>query len=338
MIKIGLIGAGFMGGTHAACYESLLENKYFMITAIADLDLERADKLARKFGAKVYATGKELIEKGDVNTVDICLPTYLHTEHALMAMEKGYNVFIEKPVCLHEDEACKLLKMKQRTGARVAVGQCIRFWPEYVYLKKLVDNKTYGSLISGVFKRISPRPLWGWDQWLPDSKRSGSAALDLHIHDVDYVRYIMGNPINIKGEVSSLNGNNEHIFSLYKYEDAVVSIEGGWDYPSGMPFEMEYRVRFEKATVVFNSGRTPSLMLYNEDGTITQPLLEQEFDSESEGLGGNLSSLGGYFSEIKYFLECLKNGDEIKIAPLEEGIESFRLTMKEIKAVEKQHI
>lgn len=336
MIKIGLIGAGFMGGTHAACYELLLGKGYFKITAISDLDFDRANKLAQKFGAKIYATGKELIESGDVNTVDICLPTYMHAEYALSAMEKGYNVFIEKPVCLHEDEASKLLEMKQKTGAKVAVGQCIRFWPEYVYLKKLVDNETYGRLISGVFKRISPRPLWGWDQWLMDGERSGSAALDLHIHDVDYVRYILGIPVNIKGEVSSANGNNEHIFSLYKYKDAVVTIEGGWDYPSCMPFEMEYRVRLEKATVVFNSGKTPFLMLYNEDGTIIQPVLEKEFDAESEGLGGNLTSLGGYFNEIKYFLECLENGNEIKIAPLEEGIESFRLTMREIMAAEKQ--
>jgi Predicted dehydrogenases and related proteins len=51
-------------------------------------------------------------------------------------MKKGYDVFIEKPVCLQEEEACKLLQMKEETGVRVAVGHCIRFWPEYVYLKK----------------------------------------------------------------------------------------------------------------------------------------------------------------------------------------------------------
>lgn len=331
MVKIGLIGAGFMGGTHAACYEALSGNGCFRVTAVADLHGERAGKLAAKFGAKVYLSGRELIEKGDVNAVDICLPTYLHTEHALAAMENGYHVFIEKPVCLHEHEAVKLLEMKKKTGVQAAVGHCIRFWPEYVYLKKLVDSNTYGKFISGVFKRISPRPLWG-EEWLLDGKKSGSAALDLHIHDVDYVRYILGIPDCIKGELTTVNGNNEHIFSLYKYKDAEVSIEGGWDYPSGMPFEMEYRVKFEKAAVIFNSGRTPSLMLYNEDGTIIQPVPEQEFDSKSEGLGGNLSSLGGYYNEIKYFLECLKNGDAVKVAPLEEGIESFRLTMKEIKA------
>lgn len=335
MIKIGLIGAGFMGGTHAACYEALLENKYFKVTAVADLDLEKASKVASKFGARIYTTGKDLIQNGDVNMVDICLPTFLHTEHALIAMEKGYDVFIEKPVCLHEDEADKLLEVKRKTGARVAVGHCIRFWPEYAYLKKLVDENVYGKLLSGVFKRISPRPLWGWDQWLLDQKRSGSAALDMHIHDVDFVRYLMGMPDNIKGELTTVEGNQEHIFSLYRYGAAVVSIEGGWDYPSGMPFEMEYRVRFEKATVIFNSGRTPSLMVYNIDGTALQPVLEKECSSDSDNLGGNISSLGGYYNEIKYFLECLNNGEEIKIAPLEEGIESFRLAIKEINAAGK---
>ena len=335
MIKVGLIGAGFMGGTHAACYEALSGNEYFKVTAIADLECERANKLASKFGAEIFSTGKDLIENGDVNMIDICLPTYLHTEHALLAMEKGCNVFIEKPVCLHEDEAMRLLEMKKRTGVKVAVGHCIRFWPEYIFLKKLIEDKTYGKLISGVFKRISPKPQWGWEQWLLDGKRSGSAALDLHIHDVDYVRYILGIPDSMKGEVTSADGNNEHIFSLYKYEDAVISIEGGWDYPAGLPFEMEYRVRFEKATVVFNSGRTPSLMIYKEDGTSEQPLLDNEYNSDSEGLGGNISSLGGYFNEIKYFLECVNQGNNPEISSLEEGIESFRLITREINIAQK---
>jgi len=104
---------------HAACYEALQESGIFRVTAVADVQSDRAGKLAGKFGAKMYSSGKELIEKGDVNTVDICLPTYLHTEHALLAMKKGYDAFIEKPVCLHEDEAVKLLEMKKKTVRRL---------------------------------------------------------------------------------------------------------------------------------------------------------------------------------------------------------------------------
>lgn len=335
MIKIGLIGAGFMGSAHAACYEALMENGYFKVTSIADLDFERADKLARKFGAKVYPTGKDLIESGDVNTIDICLPTYLHTEHALEAMAKGYDVIIEKPVCLNEAEASKLLEMKKKTKSRVAVAQCIRFWTEYVYLKELIDNKTYGKLISGVFKRISPKPLWGWQQWLHNYKKSGSAALDLHIHDVDYVRYIMGIPDTIKSEVTEYNGNNEHIFSLFKYGDAVVSIEGGWDYPASMPFEMEYRVKFENATIVFNSSRTPSLVIYNQDGSSSEPVLVSKPDSDNKDLGGNISDLGGYYNELKYFLECLHSGTDVDKFSLEEGVASLRLNLSEIESAKK---
>lgn len=331
MIKVGLIGTGFMGGTHAACYEALLGGGDFKVTAIADLDTEKARGYAGKFGADVYSTGMELIEKADVTMVDICLPTYLHTEHALKAMEKGFDVFIEKPVCLSEAEAAKLIEMKRKTGVKVAVGHCIRFWDEYVYLKKLVDEKVYGKLIHGVFKRISPRPTWGWEQWLLDEKKSGLAALDLHIHDVDYVRYLMGVPIDIKSEIPCVNQGREHIYTLYRYKDAVVSIEGGWDYPSGFPFEMEYRVRFEKATVTYSSARNPSLLVYGEDGAVHEPAIEKAFTSRSEGLGGNISTLGGYYNEIRYFIDCLKQGVEPEIAPLEEGIESFRLAVREIE-------
>jgi predicted dehydrogenase len=334
MIKVGLIGVGFMGGTHAACYEALLSSGGFVVTAVADLDADKASKIAKKFGAKVYLTGEELIEQADVNMVDICLPTYLHTSHALKAMEKGFDVFIEKPVCLNEEEAEALLEMKKKVGVNVAVGQCIRFWDEYVFLKKLVDEKTYGKLLSGVFRRISPRPNWGWDNWLLDGSRSGSAALDLHIHDVDFVRYILGQPTNIKSSISKVNGQNEHIFSIFEYSDTVVSIEGAWDYPSGFPFEMAYRVNFENASVVFSTSQSPSLMVYNNDGTSIQPELKKEFSAEDKELGGNLSSLGGYYNELKYFIECLKDKKPAEVAPLEEGIASFRLTMREIEVAE----
>jgi Predicted dehydrogenases and related proteins len=334
MIKVGLIGAGFMGSMHASCYEALLAEGGFNVIAVADLDSARAEKLASKFGAKIFKTGKELIESGEVNTVDICLPTYLHAQHAIFAMEKGLNVLVEKPVCLNEEEAAKLLEVKKKTGAKAAVAQCIRFWPEYMYLKKVFDEKTYGSIVSAVFKRISPKPTWAWENWLHDYKKSGSAVLDLHVHDIDYIRYIFGEPDSIKGSMTTVEGRNEHIFSIFQYDKVAVSIEGGWDYPAGLPFEMEYRVKFDKAVVTYNSAKTPGLAVYLEDGSTVNPVLEDNFESKSEESGGNLSSLGGYYNEIKYFLNCLKNGEDIKIISIEEGVASLRLLMKEIKAVE----
>lgn len=332
MIKIGLIGAGFMGNVHAACYELLAEKWDLKVTAVADVDKEKAEKIANKFGAKVFSSGKELLECADVSAVDICLPTDLHTEHAVIAMRKGYHVFIEKPVCLTEVEAVMLEDAKRRTGVKVAVGHCIRFWPEYMYLKKLVDSRIYGEITSAVFKRISPKPSWSWQNWMIDGKRSGSAALDLHIHDVDFVRYILGSPVTVKSEIFSVNDNHEHIFSLYKYKQAIVSIEAGWNNPVSMPFVMEYRVSFEVATIVFDSSKTPCISIYTNEGDILQPSPEEEFGIENQGFGGNLSNLAGYYNELDYFLNCLKNDDVLVDISLEEGIESFRLTDRSIHA------
>ena len=88
MVKIGLIGAGFMGSMHAACYEALKEEGV-QVAAVADLRADYAKKAAEKFGAEIYETGMELIEKADVEAVDICLPTYLHAAHVLAAMKAG---------------------------------------------------------------------------------------------------------------------------------------------------------------------------------------------------------------------------------------------------------
>jgi predicted dehydrogenase len=336
MIKIGLIGAGFMGSTHAACYEALSGKYNFQVNAVADANEENARALAAKFGAKVYLSGEELIAMADVNTIDICLPTFLHTEHALLAMKKGYDVFIEKPVCLHETEAKALLEAQKISSSKVMIGHCLRFWPEYMYLKQIQDDHMYGELISAVFKRISPEPAWGWEQWTHDVNRSGTVALDLHIHDVDFVRYLWGNPDYIKSETLHLDGNLEHIFSIYRYNEAVVTLEGTWYYPSAFPFEMEYRVKFAQATVVFNSTKVPSLHVYCNDGSKLTPTLEEEVKSTNSESHGNISALSGYYNELNYFLECLANGKEIENATLEDGIQSFLLTKQGIEVASKR--
>ena len=141
MLKIGLIGAGFMGSMHASCYAALGHP----IAAVADLRPEKRQDMADKYGCAVYETGMELIEKADVDVIDICLPTYLHTCHALAAMEKVKAVFIEKPVALTVEEGESLIAAQKKTGAQVMVGQVIRLWDEYMWLKEAADDGRYGS-------------------------------------------------------------------------------------------------------------------------------------------------------------------------------------------------
>ena len=334
MLRIGLIGTGFMGSMHAACYEVLAESGV-EIAAVADLDEEKAKKAVKKFDARIFKTGEELIEKADVDAIDICLPTYLHSIHAIKAMEKGRAVFIEKPVCINSKQAKELLDARKKTGANVMVGQCLRLFPEYVWLKETKESGKYGELRSAILRRVSPSPTWTWQNWMHNPELSGTVATDLHIHDADIIRYILGEPDRLVSEASrDDDGVIQQIFTIYGYKgpDRLVMAEAAWDFPPAFPFSMSYIVKFDDATAVYNSALDPSLVLYTADGGRTVPELGRNTASAS-GVEGNISSLAGYYDELKYFTEKVMAGEEILMATLEEGVKSLELVLEEIKLV-----
>lgn len=327
MLKIGLIGCGFMGGMHAACYDAIEGAK---IVAVADVRRKKAEEIVNGRDIKIFATGIELIENADVDVIDICLPTYLHTEHAVAAMKKVKNVFIEKPVCMSYEEGELLLKTEKETGAKVQVGQVIRTWDEYVWLKKQTDKNTYGKIKTASFRRLSSKPTWSWEGWLHDSERSGSMALDLHIHDVDFMRYLMGEPDSfISKETRNSDGVIEHIFTTFTYSTAKASVEACWSYPADFPFTAEFIVEFEKATVVFDSK---GLNVYPITGGVEKIDLAPYFKGDNE-ICGNISNLGGYYNQLKYFIDKLNTGEDLCIAPLAEGVKSVELVLSEIASV-----
>jgi len=328
MMKVGLIGCGFMGGMHAACYGALAPLGV-KVTAVADVRPDFAAKLADENTA-VYATGMELIEKADVDVVDICLPTHLHTAHAVAAMKAGKHVFVEKPICVKDEEMELLLATEQETGVKVQVGQVIRQWTEYVWLKEAVDSGVYGKVLHGQFRRLSSLPTWAWENWLHQVDKSGGVAVDMHVHDVDFVRYILGEPDIVKAHAyRDEKGVIQQINALLGYGSNVsISVEAGWNYPADFPFTADFRVKFEKATVV-NAGGT--LTVYPNEGGAVQPKLAEEFQGDND-IGGNISSLGGYYNELKYFVEGLQGKNDLSVATVKEAIASVKLVKREIEA------
>ena len=324
MLRVGLIGCGFMGTMHANCYKSIAGVE---ITALADIRHEYAEKLAEGTNAEIYGDGYDLINKADVDIIDICLPTYLHAEYAIAAMDKVKNVFIEKPVALTEEQGAKLIEKAKETGANVQVGQVIRFWDEYVKLAEIVNTGNLGKVINANFRRISPIPTWGWNDWLLKNELSGGAAQDLHIHDIDYVLSLFGKPKDIKSVKNIIGEKSSYINSLLTYDDFVVSVEGTWALPSTHPFEATFRVVFENGVVENAGGK---LMLYTD--AAAEEIKIEKTKASGEGFeGGNISDLGGYYNELCYFTDCVKNGDKVQKATLCDGVESLRFVLEEIR-------
>ena len=323
MLKIGIIGCGFMGTMHANCYQNIPGVE---LVAVADVRRETAEALAQNSNAVMYGDGKELIADADVDVIDICLPTYLHAEYAMLAMEKVSYLFVEKPVALTNAQADAMLEKAEKTGCQVQIGQVIRFWDEYVKLRRIVESGVYGKVVNANFRRISPRPTWGWEDWLLKTELSGGAAQDLHIHDMDFALHLFGMPKQLQTVKNIIGERNSYIHSLLRYDDFVASVEGTWDLPGSYPFEATFRVVFEKAVIENAGGK---LMCYTDAGA--EQIIIDKAELIGDGFaGGNVSDLGGYYNELVYFTDCAKQGAKVTQATLSDAAASLQYVLKEI--------
>ncbi len=326
MLKVGLIGCGFMGAMHAACYKKIEGVK---LAAVADARKECAEQIAAGTDARIFADGNDLLENSDADIIDICLPTFMHAEYAIKAMDKVRYLFVEKPVALTAEEGRAMIEKSKMTGCRVQVGQVIRFWDEYVYLKNVIEQGLYGKVVNANFKRISPRPVWGWQNWLLDYRLSGGAGQDLHIHDIDYILSLFGNTNKFYSVKNTLGEKNSYVNTLMEYDDFAVSAEGGWGLPNSYPFKATFRVVFENA-VIENAEK--GFMIYDKDGGRKIQMQKApcgQSDSELTG-GGNISDLGGYYNELLYFCRMAAENRIPDRATLEDSVKSLEFVLKEI--------
>lgn len=335
MLKVGIAGLGFMGKMHFGVYAG---SKKAKVAAISDVDPKKlkgdwsaiggniddaGGKKADLAGVSTYKKPEDLIMNPEIDIVDITLPTFMHAKYACMALEQGKHVFCEKPIALNLREAKMMLSAARKSKGMLMIGHCIRFWPEYELLKKYIDGKKYGKVYSASFGRFSPTPVWGWKNWLQTGSKSGGAALDLHIHDTDVINWLFGMPLEVcSAGVSKTSGAVDNISTLYRYKNRMqVSAEGGWAYHPAFPFEMNFRVVFEKATVEYSSAKNPSLSVYTVSGKTLHP---------------EVKAGDGYAREIDYFLDCVKKNRKLETVTPEDAVNSLKIVSAEIESVKKK--
>lgn len=340
MLKVGFIGNGGMGITHLTNLRVLKEKYPIEVIAVADRLSEKRRMASELFPeAKLYESGLDLIEKGEYDLVWICAPSYEHTRLSLLAMEKGVDVFCEKPVCITEEECRALEEQMKKYPVKFMVGQVVRSMPEFLYLKKMIDEKPYGKLRDIVMQRISGNVNWGYQDWFHADERSGSVILDLHIHDLDYLRYVLGEPTKAEPQHVACfdSGMINHIITHLEFGGIKAVCEGVWHVSPLVPFHASFRADFDQATVVYDGGMPePRLVIYPECGDRIVPDIPQDQRKINNGM--NISSLGGYYIEDKYYIESILNHTQNDVAPLEEGIRSVRLALQiKEKALNKVH-
>ncbi len=331
MTTVGVIGLGMMGGTHLDAYAKLSNVK---VVAVSDMDPKRLAGEQTVEGnvegqaqsgfdlknpsLKRYADGLELIADPDIDLVDICVPTPWHANIAIAALEAGKHVLLEKPLVRRSDEIDALLEAEKQAKGIIMCAMCMRFWPAWEWLKQAVDNKTYGKVLSATFRRVASHPSGRFYQ---NGDQCGGAALDLHIHDTDFIQHLFGMP----SKVSSVGYSKpttavDHLSTRYFYDDIpMVIAEGGWTMTEGFGFKMQYTVNFEKATAVFDIGEEKQLMLHTEGA-----------DSQEVQVDAAM----GYEREIAYLLDCIEKGVKPSRVTLEDAARAIRIVEAEVQSVQ----
>jgi predicted dehydrogenase len=324
-MKVAIIGCGGIGQVHSAAYQQM---PGVQVVAAADIRLEYAQKVADQHAAKAYPSLETLLANEKPDMADICVPTYLHASLAISCMQRGLHVLCEKPMALNLADAQAMADCAARNGVLFMVAQVIRFWPEYAYLKHVYDQGTYGPLLQASFSRTCGAPLWAWDGWYTDPQRSGLAPFDLHVHDADYINYLLGKPARVHSAAVDQPGLFiSTIHTRYFFDnDALVEAEAGW-YPGQVPFAATFRAVFAGAVLDY---RNEALTLY-EAGNVAPRKLDLA-QGVAMGASINLTSTGAYTNECAYFVKCVQDKTPPTVITPQQSLISLKMVLTEIES------
>ncbi len=298
MIRVGLVGIGFMGWIHQLAYR---RSENARLAAFCSGDAKKrtgdwrgiqgnfgppGDQIAMD-GIEVFESLEQMVRSPNIDVIDICLPPHLHTSAAMMALEHGKDVLCEKPLALHSEDCFRIMETAKGLNRMVLVAHVLPYMGAFAFATELVANKTYGAPIGGYFKRIISDPTWIPDFYAKD--KVGGPLVDLHVHDLHWIQLLFGKPKGVHA-VGRMQGEvAKFVHVLYDYGDneiAIASTSGVIDGP-GRPFTHGFELHLEHATLQHefaafsDSAETMPLKIVTRDGKVIRPTLPVSDDVDA---------------------------------------------------------
>ena len=329
MVGIGIVGIGFMGVTH---FKAINKVKGGKVTAIFTRDEKKLGgdwrQVQGNFGGSggrqdlrgiaTHSSIDGLLTDSRVDLIDICLPTPMHEEWTLKALAAGKHVLLEKPIALDIKAAARMIAAAKKHRLHFMVAHVLRYFPEFKLIKDLVESGTHGPVLAAHFKRVISRPAW----WSPKLiGRTGGPAIDLHIHDADFVQYLFGMPTAVSATGYVGRGKTvEHQTTAYHFAGKARSVtaQAGWLSQRGCSFEHGYDIYFERATVKFNSSWGQPPVLLSHDGKRRKL---------------RVSSVDGFVGELQEAVDAVRHNRPSQILSAKSARDSLRLCLLEIRSV-----
>lgn len=320
MLKIGIVGSGFMGRTHAAAWTKLP----VQLVGICSADETRAKALADQYGTATFKSLESLLAAVDV--IDICTPTHLHHEMVLQSAKAGKHIVCEKPLARTVAQAREMIDACKKANVQLLVAHVLRFAPQYAQAKAVVDRGEIGKVAVQRFTRCSALPNWASDNWLMDIEKSGGMLLDLMIHDYDFARWVAGDVESVFAK--SLRGQKpdskeDYGLVMLKHKNGAISnVEGGWAYAPGM-----FRTAFE---IAGDAG----LIEHPVDSSIPLGVyMKQKGEVADAPVPSSPLAEDPYTTQVKHFLDVLTKGIT-PIVSAEDGLAALQIGLAAIKSAQ----
>lgn len=177
-LRVGVIGLGFIGTLHARIWA---ENPCVELVAIAEINESTAKQKAEEYHCAYYKDYNEMLERADIDAVDICVPENYHVLPAVAAAKAKKHILIEKPIAKTVSEALEIKRAAEENGVRLMVAQVLKFDPRYVQLNDAIKSGKIGTITSLFMKRTNSK---GTPKRL---KGEVSYFYYMGIHDIDWM-------------------------------------------------------------------------------------------------------------------------------------------------------
>ena len=317
-LRVGVVGMGFMGRTHAAAFQAARRAGHACeLVAFADRsgikgaagNLDGGADAFDPSGLRQHNSAEAMFADADVDLVSLCTPTDTHADLAVAAMRAGKHVLVEKPVAIDLQQIERVAAVAGETGRTCMPAMCMRFWPAWKWLRDRMGDGEFGALQSLSLQRLGSRP--DWSPFYHDASRSGGALFDLHVHDTDFVVASLGQPAAV-----TCVGTIDAMTTLYHYDHGVrVAAEGGWHH-DGFGFRMRYIAVFEAATIDFDLLRTDPLLLCR-NGEATPIELPQHT---------------GYDGQVRALVDALAAGEPAPLS-VDDALATHRVLLAEQRSL-----
>lgn len=299
ILKCAVIGVGNMGRNHLRTYLGVPDIE---LVAISDANANLAESVGNEFKIKFYSDFREMIKNEKPDIASVCVPTIFHYEVAKFCIENGVNILLEKPIAPKIEEAEEILELANKNNVKILVGHIERFNPAVKKVKEMIGRGELGNITAIIARRVGG---------FPPQIKDANIAVDLAIHDIDIVNYLLGElPVEV-----SLNKQKNHIEQredsaefFLKYKKTSAYVQANWITP----------VKIRKLTITGTEG-------YLEMDYVSQQIefYKSNYEKFKEGIN-NFSDYILRFSEpdkivisvakkeplreeINYFLDCVRN-------------------------------